>query len=129
MPLPNVITRYLHAYIQEDLKKKMVFLGWPRQVGKTNLAFEMLGTENRQHFAYLNWDSPYARKQLLDGEILGGRSLLVLDDIHKFLRWRNLIKSFSDIYGDQTSFLVTALARLDYYRKGGGSLQSRYHHY
>ena len=55
MPLPNVITRYLHAYIQEDPNKKMVFLGWPRQVGKTNLAFEMLGTENRQHLAYLNW--------------------------------------------------------------------------
>ncbi|MCY4265796.1 MAG: AAA family ATPase [Gammaproteobacteria bacterium] len=77
----------------------------------------------------LTGDSPHSRKQLLDDEILGGRSLLVLDDIHKFPRWRNLIKSFFGICGDQTSFLVTASARLDYYRKGGDSLQGRYHHY
>ena len=28
-------TRYLHKQIAEDLRKKMVFVGGPRQVGKT----------------------------------------------------------------------------------------------
>jgi len=30
--------RYLHAAILADVKEKMVFLGGPRQVGKTTLA-------------------------------------------------------------------------------------------
>lgn len=29
--------RYLTPFIKEDLKKKMVFLGGPRQYGKTTL--------------------------------------------------------------------------------------------
>ena len=30
--------RYLEPFIATDLKKKMVFLGGPRQVGKTTLS-------------------------------------------------------------------------------------------
>ena len=53
----------------------------------------------------------------------------VLDEIHKFPRWRNLVKGFYDTEGDRVSFLVTGSARLDHYRKGGDSLQGRYHYY
>ena len=34
--------RYLEASILKDLSKKMVFLGGPRQVGKTTLAQHIL---------------------------------------------------------------------------------------
>ncbi|MXY89121.1 MAG: AAA family ATPase, partial [Gammaproteobacteria bacterium] len=125
----NVLQRYLHSQIREDLEYKMVFLGGPRQVGKTTLALDILGAKDRRHPAYLNWDSPYARKRLMEGEIPGGQPLLVLDEIHKFPRWRNLVKGFFDTRGEGTSFLVTGSARLDHYRKGGDSLQGRYHHY
>ena len=125
----KVLTRYLHSRVREDLENKMVFLGGPRQVGKTTLALEILGAENRRHPAYLNWDSPLVRTPLLEGEIPGGQPLIVLDEIHKFPRWRNLVKGFYDTQGDRTSFLVTGSARLDHYRKGGDSLQGRYHHY
>ncbi len=125
----NILTRYLHSHVQEDLKNKMVFLGGPRQIGKTTLALNILGAKNRRHPAYLNWDSPLVRKPLLEGEIPGGQPLVVLDEIHKFPRWRNLVKGFCDTQGDRTSFLVTGSARLDHYRKGGDSLQGRYHHY
>ena len=125
----NVLQRYLHSQIREDLEYKMVFLGGPRQVGKTTLALDILGAKDRRHPAYLNWDSPHARKRLMDSEIPGGQPLLVLDEIHKFSRWRNLVKGFFDTRGEGTSFLVTGSARLDHYRKGGDSLQGRYHHY
>ena len=125
----NVLTRYLDSQIREDLENKMVFLGGPRQIGKTTLALDILGAKDRRHPAYLNWDSPHARKRLMDGEVPGGQPLLVLDEIHKFPRWRNLVKGFFDTRGDGTSFLVTGSARLDHYRKGGDSLQGRYHHY
>ena len=49
--------------------------------------------------------------------------------MHKFPRWRNLGQGFYDTQGDRVSLLVTGSARLDHYRKGGDSLQGRYHHY
>jgi len=41
----------------------------------------------------------------------------------------NLIKGYYDKLKSEHSFLVTGSARLDYYRKGGDSLQGRYYYY
>ncbi|MCY4610264.1 MAG: AAA family ATPase [Gammaproteobacteria bacterium] len=123
------LLRYLAGPIKDDLQRKMVFLGGPRQVGKTTLALGLLGAEKSRHPGYLNWDDPRVRPELLRGNLPGNESLLVLDEIHKYPRWRNLVKGFYDTRGDHVSFLVTGSARLDHYRKGGDSLQGRYHHY
>ena len=125
----KTLHRYLRAPVEDDLRRKMVFLGGPRQVGKTTLALKLLGAAGRRHPGYLNWDDPRVRPELLRGRLPGGERLLVLDEIHKFPRWRNLVKGFYDTEGDRVSFLVTGSARLDHYRKGGDSLQGRYHHY
>ena len=126
---PSRVPRYLAAHVRTDLRRKMVFLGGPRQVGKTTLALELLGTQRPRHPGYLNWDDPRARTGLLRGDLPAGQELVVLDEIHKFPRWRNLVKGFYDTEGDRVSILVTGSARLDHYRKGGDSLQGRYHHY
>lgn len=125
----NTLARYLADPIRDDLSRKMVFLGGPRQVGKTTLALALLGTNDSRHPAYLNWDSPRVRPGLLRGELPPGESRLVLDEIHKFPRWRNLVKGLYDTEGDRVSFLIAGSARLDHYRKGGDSLQGRYHYY
>lgn len=41
--MPEIPRRYLHDAIDEDLAEKMVFLGGPRQVGKTTLALWLIG--------------------------------------------------------------------------------------
>ena len=125
----KVLPRYLHAPIEADLRRKMVFLGGPRQVGKTTLALSLLGATGRRHPGYLNWDDPRVRPGLLRGRLPGGQKLVVLDEIHKFPRWRNLVKGLHDTEGDRVALVVTGSARLDHYRKGGDSLQGRYHHY
>ncbi len=125
----STLARYLADPIRDDLSRKMVFLGGPRQVGKTTLALSLLGTNDPRHPAYLNWDSPQVRPRLLRGELPSGENLLVLDEIHKFPRWRNLVKGIYDTEGDRVSFLITGSARLDHYRKGGDSLQGRYHYH
>ena len=125
----KTLARYLVEPIEDDLQRKMVFLGGPRQVGKTTLALALLRADNTRHPAYLNWDSPQVRPRLLRGELPSGEKRLVLDEIHKFPRWRNLVKGFYDTEGDRVSFLITGSARLDHYRKGGDSLQGRYHYY
>ncbi len=123
-----MIARYLAKPIEDDLGRKMVFVGGPRQVGKTTLATTLLGG-GRRHPGYLNWDNVQVRSRLLRGELPPGQKLIVLDEIHKFPGWRNLVKGFYDTEGDRTSFLVTGSARLDHYRRGGDSLQGRYHYY
>ena len=118
--------RYLSEYIIEDLKTKMVFLGGPRQVGKTTLANEFLNADSG---SYLTWDSNSDRKKILNEELPIAEGILVLDEIHKYSKWRNLIKGLYDKNKSKIKFLVTGSARLDYYRRGGDSLQGRYHYY
>lgn len=120
--------RYLTTEILEDLTEKMVFLGGPRQVGKTTLSLHLLDG-SPSHPAYLNWDLSRTKKYLLNGEIPADEKLIIFDEIHKYRDWRNLIKGFFDIYRGEKSFLITGSARLDYYRRGGDSLQGRYHYY
>lgn len=122
--------RYLQADIERDLKEKMVFLGGPRQVGKTTLAFQLLESSyDAEHPAYLNWDFAHVRPTLLRGELPVNQKLVVFDEIHKYKGWRNLVKGFYDQYRKKKQFLITGSARLDYYRRGGDSLQGRYHYY
>lgn len=121
--------RYLTGSIQQDLREKMVFLGGPRQVGKTTLALSLIPGADETHPAYLSWDVPASQQLLLRGGLPADQSLIVLDEIHKYKRWRNLVKGFYDRYKSRKQFLVTGSARLDHYRRGGDSLQGRYHYY
>lgn len=125
------LRRYLWTPVREDLARKMVFIGGPRQVGKTTFALSLLRTppKNETHPAYMNWDRDEHRRRLLNGEMPSGEEIVLLDEIHKFARWRNLVKGLYDTQKSKLSILVTGSARLDYYRKGGDSLQGRYHYY
>lgn len=120
--------RYLTDNIVADLGRKMVLLGGPRQVGKTTLALDILGG-NEEHPAYFNWDYAEDKRDLLAGRLPSREPLIVLDEIHKYRQWRNFIKGLYDKKKSRVSFLVTGSARLDYYRKGGDSLQGRYHYH
>jgi hypothetical protein len=126
-----IARRYLTDAIAADLKKKMVFVGGPRQVGKTTLALTFLEAvpHPEEHPAYLNWDNRDHKSRLLRGEIPSNQPLLIFDEIHKFARWRNFLKGLFDTRRSRLSILVTGSARLDYYRKGGDSLHGRYHYY
>ena len=111
--------RYLEDVISADLQEKMVLLGGPRQVGKTTLALNLLDQGNEDHPAYLSWDDIETKKQLLQGALPADESLLILDEIHKYKDWRNLIKGFYDKNKSRIHFLITGSARLDHYRRGG----------
>lgn len=120
--------RYLHASIALDLKEKMVFIGGPRQVGKTTLA-RLIGGSEYKKFAYLNWDSREDRRVILEGAFQADAGLVIFDEIHKYKKWKNYIKGEFDKYKEKFNIIVTGSARLDLYRKGGDSLMGRYHYY
>ncbi len=124
------IPRYLERPVREALKKKMVLVGGPRQVGKTTFALGILGENaDETHPAYLNWDHPSVPPRLRRAELPANEPLLVLDEIHKYARWRNLLKGIYDTEKSRRRILVTGSARLDYYRKGGDSLVGRYRNF
>jgi predicted AAA+ superfamily ATPase len=108
----------------------MVFVGGPRQVGKTTFALGFLGEDaDEGHPAYLNWDHPSVPPRLRRAELPAGEPLLLLNEIHKYGRWRNLLKGIYDTERSRRKILVTGSARLDYYRKGGDSLAGRYRYF
>lgn len=117
-----VNARYLTQQVETDLKRKMVLVAGPRQVGKTTLARSLSGASD----GYRNWDVAAHRAQLLAGE-LPNADLWVFDEIHKYRRWRNWLKGLWDDRRPGQRLLVTGSARLDFYRRGGDSLQGRYH--
>lgn len=118
-------TRYLEKYIQQDLKRKMVMIGGPRQVGKTTLAKSFIN-ESKQ---YLSWDDLEDRNALKKHHVDSNLKTVVLDEIHKYTRWRMLLKGLYDKYGSILKIIVTGSAKLDHFRKGGDSLVGRYHYY
>lgn len=114
--------RYLATQLKADLLRKMVFVAGPRQVGKTTLALSL----PRARAGYLNWDVAEQRERILRRELPPGR-LWIFDEIHKHRPWRNYLKGLYDGRRRGQRILVTGSARLDLYRRGGDSLQGRYH--
>lgn len=121
--------RYLKKEIQLVLPRKMVFLGGPRQVGKTTFCLSFLKNQSSTNNpAYLNWDDIKKRALIKAGE-LPEEKIICLDEVHKFKNWRSLIKGFYDTQKEIHQFIVTGSARLDHYRKGGDSLLGRYRYF
>ena len=122
--LPRALTRH----VDSDLQDKMVLVSGPRQSGKTTLARALLSRRHRALAGrYLNWDDDESRTRILRREF-ARQGMVVFDELHKFSRWRNFLKGLYDTHHDSLRILVTGSARLDLYRRGGDSLQGRYHH-
>jgi predicted AAA+ superfamily ATPase len=128
--MTDIIKRYIETHIEKDLARKMVFLAGPRQSGKTTFAkylLEKTGLSIEKR--YMNWDSATDRENIIQEKFPVDSGLLVLDEIHKYSRWRQVVKGLFDKRGKDLKILVTGSAKLDHYRHGGDSLQGRYHFY
>jgi predicted AAA+ superfamily ATPase len=117
--------------------RQMAFVSGPRQVGKTTTCRSLA-----DH--YLNWDSQEDRELILAGQKalashLGldrlrpspaksadGAPVLLLDELHKYPRWKLFSKGLFDTLGDGLRVVVTGSSRLDTDRKMGDSLMGRY---
>jgi predicted AAA+ superfamily ATPase len=125
---PRLYTTVLKDHLHRH--RQMALVTGPRQVGKTTACRSISD-------AYLNWDNVDDRRRLLRGpaalaEILHLEQLnakppiAVLDELHKYSKWKGLLKGFFDTYGDQVRLIVTGSSRLDVFRRGGDSLMGRY---
>jgi predicted AAA+ superfamily ATPase len=128
---PRSVTEY--AFSEHVLQGRMAFLAGPRQIGKTTAAQRFL-SQHQQPQTYYNWDTPtvkrrYAQNPLFFVEDLPPErpsSWVVLDEIHKVPKWKNLLKGYYDEWHEKVRFIVTGSARLEFFRKSGDSLVGRY---
>ena len=105
----------------------MVFIGGPRQCGKTTLAKALI--PEFKNGLYLNWDDDVQRNEILKRKWPADADLIIFDEFHKYGRWKNWIKGLYDTQKEKHRFVVTGSARLDVYGRGGDSLLGRYHYW
>ncbi len=116
--------RYIHDRVVKDLRKKMVFVTGPRQVGKT---FFSKGLQSSfKNPVYLNNDDVSDIKIIRKRSWSLSADLIILDEIHKMAGWKPFLKGTFDTRGASQAFLVTGSARLDTFRQSGDSLAGRY---
>lgn len=117
--------RYLSETLATLAESKVVLLSGARQVGKTTLAESWRGARDG---LYLNWDVPEHRERILQKNFISSlhTPCLVLDEIHKYPRWKSLVKGLFDATRGALPTVVTGSARLDVFQRGGDSLLGRY---
>jgi len=117
-------------HLPED---KMIFITGSRQSGKTTFSKQYLINHNIS-FEYLNWDNYVDRRRIgnlheefaIEDKMSPAPQYYILDEIHKYPKWKNILKGLYDKYANKYRFLITGSGRLDLFRKGGDSLQGRY---
>ncbi|MCG8554799.1 MAG: ATP-binding protein [Proteobacteria bacterium] len=130
MPIPRLYDVLLTEHLQAH--RQMVFVTGPRQVGKTTTCRRL-----DPRCKYLNWDDEDDRRLITRGpsaivaalslgQLSDRPALLVIDEIHKYRRWRTLLKGLFDKHADRLRIVVTGSSRMDVYRRGGDSLMGRY---
>jgi len=126
---------YKKIWVDFNKEKNLVLISGPRQAGKTTLAKDIAAKEPVS--LYFNYDIPTNKARILQDPAFfekvdrkkGALPLIILDEIHKYIDWKNYLKGIYDGYSDEFRFLVTGSGRLALSRKRGDSLAGRYRHF
>lgn len=124
--------RFYETLLRDHLARhrQMALVSGPRQVGKTTACRAVADY-------YLNWDNLDDRRKFLAGpsaiaaatgleQLQANPPVAVFDELHKYSKWKGLLKGLFDTYGVQAKWIVTGSSRLDVFRRGGDSLMGRY---
>jgi predicted AAA+ superfamily ATPase len=122
--------RYIAPLVLQAIEKqrKMAFVSGPRQVGKTTFGQLLVPDKG----FYFNWDIEADRRAIIRDagrffETASGLpKRMMLDEIHKYPRWKRMLKGIYDDVGKEVEIVVTGSGNLEVYQKGGDSLFGRY---
>ncbi|MFH1729158.1 MAG: ATP-binding protein [Pseudomonadota bacterium] len=131
-----MIERYLEKLcFSKIFGRQMRFVAGPRQVGKTTLAKKYLKDTGFEDL-YYNWDLRTIKRRFIDDPYFYHSDAITIktrrkkwicfDEIHKYPRWKDILKDGFDSFEQKYNFIVTGSARLDLFRKAGDSLSGRF---
>lgn len=128
---PRQVLRW--ALADETLHGRMAFIAGPRQVGKTTAIQQVLAQAHQARLFY-NWDTQTVKRRFAvnptffveDLPPAQARPWVAFDEIHKYPKWKNLLKGYYDEWHERVRFVVTGSARLEWFRRSGDSLVGRY---
>jgi len=130
----DIMKRKLYNKIWTELSgyNQMVFIAGPRQAGKTTFTKQI--AESFSNSVYFNWDIIEEKSKLLENPSFyedlnlkdDSRPLLIFDELHKYPKWKNYLKSVYDRDKGNYKIIVSGSGRLDTFQKGGDSLAGRY---
>jgi uncharacterized protein len=135
-----MIARHLEKIaFSPEISRQMVFVGGPRQSGKTTLARSVLARHDSATL-YYNWDQREIRdsyrrdpsffeSSMRSLKSKGHFPWVCFDEIHKMPKWENILKGVFDRFEGECRFIVTGSARLEWFRRAGDSLAGRYFHF
>ena len=112
----------------------MRFIVGPRQAGKTTMAKQKLKDDNSQDLYYL-WDLRSVRTAYKKNELFftsdamphkGHKKWICFDEIHKYPKWKNILKGIFDETQDDYYFIITGSTKLNLLKRAGDSLAGRY---
>jgi predicted AAA+ superfamily ATPase len=123
---------YSRLWRELSAEKAMVFLAGPRQAGKTTFAKACAASFSNS--VYFNWDIASHKALLVRNPTFftemerkdDSAPMVILDEIHKYSRWKNYLKGVYDEFHESHRFLVSGSGRLDLFQRGGDSLAGRY---
>lgn len=115
------------------LRDRMSFIAGPRQVGKTTAIQNFLKKYGHPNL-YYNWDTPTVKRRYItnptfftdDVPSQRNTAWIALDEIHKYPKWKNILKGYYDEFKGTFQFIVTGSAMLETFRRSGDSLVGRY---
>lgn len=129
-----MIERTLYKQIWQELsaEKAMIFIAGPRQSGKTTFSRWIASKFTNQ--TYFNWDLVSNKKLFVEKPAFFEETnrkddsipLVILDEIHKYRKWKNYLKGVYDEFSNRYKFLVLGSGRLNVFERGGDSLAGRY---
>lgn len=129
-----MIKRHIYENLWKKLSSygKIVFLSGPRQSGKTTFSKNI--AKSFANSDYFNWDSLSDKKRFSKNPAFfqelnrkdNSKPLIILDEIHKYKKWKSYLKGIYDEFSNDYSILITGSGRLDIGQKGGDALSGRY---
>jgi predicted AAA+ superfamily ATPase len=130
-----MIERYLgRIAFSDEWGRQMRFIAGPRQAGKTTLAKALLSKTGSSNLYYL-WDSRLVRERYKENELFFTSDIdwsskdkywLCFDEVHKYPKWKNVLKGVYDQVSDDCRIIVTGSAKLNILKRAGDSLAGRY---
>lgn len=132
------LDRYLPIWsLKKDvLAPKMIFIAGPRQSGKSTLLEHFLAEQGCSSLLF-NWDTPKLKALYREDPTFfesearllkkGKKDVwIALDEIHKRVKWKDILKGYYDQFRDDFRFVISGSARLDLFRRTGDALIGRY---